>query len=80
MRVLVTGHHGYIGSVMVDVLGHAGHEITGLDTFLYQACDFGAERFPVRTIRKDIRDVQTSDLVGFDAVVHLAALSNDPLG
>src|SRR5262245_39271496 len=80
MKVLVTGHHGYIGSVMVDVLGRAGHEITGLDTFLYEGCTFGEERCPVPAIHKDVRDVEAADLSGFDAVVHLAALSNDPLG
>ena len=80
MKVLVTGHHGYIGSVMTDVLAAGGHEITGLDTYLYEGADFGANGKPVPTIRKDIRDVEAADLRGFDAVVHLAALSNDPLG
>jgi nucleoside-diphosphate-sugar epimerase len=80
MNVLVTGHHGYIGSVLTDVLRRAGHAVTGLDTFLYQGCDFGDDTEPVPAIRKDIRDVEPSDLREFDAVVHLAALSNDPLG
>lgn len=80
MRVLVTGHHGYIGSVMTGVLGRAGHDVTGLDTYLYEGCDFGPEPPRVPAIRKDIRDVQPVDLRGFDAVIHLAALSNDPLG
>ena len=80
MRVLVTGHHGYIGSVMVDVLANAGHAVTGLDTYLYEGCTFGDERLRVPAIRKDVRDVTASDLRGFDAVIHLAALSNDPLG
>ena len=80
MKVLVSGHHGYIGSVMTRVLTDAGHDVTGLDTFLYEGCDFGVDeqRFPA--IRKDIRDVEARDLRGFDAVIHLAALSNDPLG
>jgi nucleoside-diphosphate-sugar epimerase len=80
MRVLVTGHHGYIGSVMIDVLARAGHDVTGLDTYLYEGCDFGPALREVPSIRKDIRDVEPSDLRGFDAVIHLAALSNDPLG
>jgi nucleoside-diphosphate-sugar epimerase len=80
MRVLVTGHDGYIGAVMVDVLARAGHDIVGVDTFLYETCRFGAERRIVPAIRKDVRDLEVADLVGFDAVIHLAALSNDPLG
>ncbi len=80
MRLLVTGHHGYIGSVMVGVLAKAGHTVTGLDTFLYEGCTFGDEPAAIPEVRKDIRDVTVSDLRGFDAVIHLAALSNDPLG
>jgi nucleoside-diphosphate-sugar epimerase len=80
MNVLVTGHHGYIGSVMTDVLRRAGHAVTGLDTFLYDGCTFGDDAPALPAIRKDVRDVEPDDLRGFDAVVHLAALSNDPLG
>jgi nucleoside-diphosphate-sugar epimerase len=80
MRVLVTGHNGYIGSVMVGVLARGGHDIAGLDTYFYEGCTFGEEWFSVPSIRKDVRDVTSNDLRGFDAVVHLAALSNDPLG
>ncbi|MGB7218692.1 MAG: NAD(P)-dependent oxidoreductase [Vicinamibacterales bacterium] len=80
MKILVTGHHGYIGSVMIDVLARAGHDIVGLDTYLYEGCDFGDALRVVPAIRKDVRDVQPADLEGFDAVIHLAALSNDPLG
>ncbi len=79
MRVLVTGHHGYIGSVLVPVLLAAGHDVAGLDVFFYEGCDLtpGTE-VPHR--RLDVRDVRPEHLEGFDAVVHLAALSNDPLG
>jgi nucleoside-diphosphate-sugar epimerase len=80
MKVLVTGHHGYIGSVMVDVLKQVGHEVTGLDSFLYDGCNFGNEKCVVPFLRRDVRDVGTADLRGFGAVIHLAALSNDPLG
>lgn len=65
---------------MIDVLARAGHDIVGLDTYLYEGCDFGDALRVVPAIRKDVRDVQPADLEGFDAVIHLAALSNDPLG
>jgi len=80
MRVLVTGHDGYIGSVMVGVLSRAGHDVTGLDSFLYSGCNFGDEGLTVPSVCRDVRDVCAADLRGFDAVIHLAALSNDPLG
>jgi nucleoside-diphosphate-sugar epimerase len=82
MRVLVTGHRGYIGTVLTPMLTAAGHEVTGLDSDLYERCTFapGGAVPQVPTILKDIRDVETADLLGFDAVLHLAALSNDPLG
>lgn len=82
MKVLVTGHQGYIGSVMVPMLLKAGHKVTGYDSDLYQRCTYdpGGSPTPVPSIRKDIRDVEPNDLEGFDAVIHLAALSNDPLG
>lgn len=80
MRVLVTGHDGYIGSVLVDVLRDAGHEVQGLDTHYYSPGTFGEQPAGVAETRIDVRDVQQSDVEGFDAVVHLAALSNDPVG
>jgi len=81
MKVLVTGHQGYIGTVMVPLLLRAGHEVTGCDSDLYERCTYpgGGKILKVPSIRKDMRDVAHSDLVGFDAVIHLAALSNDPL-
>lgn len=81
MKILVTGHDGYIGTVMVGVLRRAGHAVFGLDTFFYEACRFGrTDEQPIAANRKDLRDIEVSDLTGFDAVIHLAALSNDPLG
>ena len=80
MRVLVTGHLGYIGAVMTPMLLSAGHEVVGLDSDLYRACSFIDGIIDVPSLGKDLRDVEVADLDGFDAVVHLAALSNDPLG
>ena len=80
MKLLVTGHHGYIGSVTASVLAEAGNDVVGLDTFYYRGCDFGPELGAVPELELDIRDVTARDLAEFDAVVHLAALSNDPLG
>src|SRR5258706_13295180 len=82
MKVLVTGHLGYIGTVMVPLLAQAGHDVSGCDRDFYQRCTFaaGGEIFNVPTISKDVRDLIVADVEGFDAVIHLAALSNDPLG
>jgi nucleoside-diphosphate-sugar epimerase len=80
MRVLITGSKGYIGSVMASVLRGVGHDVVGLDTNLYERCTFGEWTDETPTMKKDVRDVEVSDLKGFDAVIHLAALSNDPLG
>jgi len=80
MKVLLTGHSGYIGAVAGPTLRSAGHEVTGLDTDLFAGCDFGDASSATPEVRKDLRDLTRADLEGFDAVVHLAALSNDPLG
>ncbi len=80
MLVLVTGHQGYIGTVLTPMLLSAGHEVVGLDSDLYRDCTFGEEPIKVPSVLKDIRDVEPDDLQGFDAVLHLAGLSNDPLG
>ena len=82
MKVLVTGHRGYIGSVMVPILLNAGHDVHGYDSELYRNCAYapGGHLADVPGLCKDIRDVQPADLRGFDAIIHLAALSNDPLG
>jgi nucleoside-diphosphate-sugar epimerase len=80
VKVLVTGHHGYIGSVLAPLLHAAGHDVVGLDTYYYRDCDFGSEDEWASALSRDLRDVSASDLEGFDAVVHLGALSNDPIG
>lgn len=80
MRVLVTGHDGYIGHVLVPLLQQHGHEVTGLDSGLFAACGLGPSALDLPVIGKDIRAVERHDLVGQDAILHLAGLSNDPLG
>jgi nucleoside-diphosphate-sugar epimerase len=80
MRVLVTGHNGYIGSVMVPVLRAAGHDVCGLDSFFFEDCTLLDDKQHVPALRRDIRDVKAADLEGFEAIIHLAALCNDPLG
>jgi nucleoside-diphosphate-sugar epimerase len=80
MRVLITGHQGYLGTVMVPILQAAGHEIAGLDCGYFADCVIGPKPQDPPSMRVDVRDVSAEQLAGFDAVVHLAALSNDPLG
>lgn len=80
MRVLVTGHNGYIGTVLVPMLQEAGHEVFGLDNYLYEDCTFGDDVADVPSFRMDVRDVTAAELEGFEAVLHLAAISNDPVG
>lgn len=83
MRILMTGHLGYIGTVAVPMFQARGHDVVGLDTDLYRDCTFGPEVGPAAAIENlgiDIRDATPDHLAGFDAVVHLAGLSNDPLG
>jgi nucleoside-diphosphate-sugar epimerase len=79
MKILLTGHKGYIGAVAGPMIRAAGHEVIGIDTDLFSGCDFGQAAPEIPEIRKDIRDIRVADLEGFEAVVHLAALSNDPL-
>jgi nucleoside-diphosphate-sugar epimerase len=81
VRVLLTGHQGYLGTVMAPILTAAGHEVTGLDSGLFADCVLGSLDVPdVPGMAVDLRDVTVEQLMGFDAVVHMAALSNDPLG
>jgi nucleoside-diphosphate-sugar epimerase len=79
-RILVTGHKGYIGSVLAPLLSQAGYEVVGLDTEYFGSCMLVPEPASIRSINKDIREIQRDDLRGYDAVIHLAALSNDPIG
>ena len=80
MRILVTGHNGYIGAVLVPMLCSAGHSVVGLDSDLYQRCTFGDDLQTIESLHKDLRDIEAADVEGYDAIIHLAALSNDPLG
>lgn len=80
MKVLMTGHNGYIGSVMGRVLADAGHDVVGFDTYLFEECTFGPDTADRPSVRADLRDVEPDVLRGYDAVIHLAAISNDPLG
>ena len=80
MKVLVDGDRGYIGAVLVPYLHARGHEVVGLDVGWYDGCDFGPQPGGYEQRTGDIRDVAPEDLTGFDAVIHLAAISNDPIG
>ncbi len=80
MKVFVTGHKGYIGVHLVDLLKQAGHHVTGCDVDLFEGCEWEPFAPPDRELGKDIRDVTASDLDGHDCVMHLAAISNDPMG
>src|SRR5215213_4630470 len=80
MRVLVAGDRGYIGAVLVPFVRAAGHEVVGIDVGWYDGCDFGAQPSGYEQRTVDIRDVTPEDVDGFDAIIHLAAISNDPIG
>ncbi len=80
MKVLLTGSRGYIGSVLTPMLINEGHEVTGLDSDLFRACTYTGKLADIPTLVKDVREIDKEDLVGFDAIIHLAGLSNDPLG
>ena len=80
MRVLLTGNLGYIGAVMAPMLLAEGHEVVGLDSDFFGSCSFHDSVPKISQLRKDVRDIKVEELIGFDAVIHLAALSNDPLG
>jgi nucleoside-diphosphate-sugar epimerase len=80
VRILVTGHHGYIGSVLVPLLDQSDHEVVGLDSDIFAPCLFGECGYEVESLKADVRDIEREDLVGFDAVIHLAAVCNDPVG
>lgn len=79
-RVLITGHKGYIGSVMAPAFVQAGYDVAGLDTGYFSPCTLVPDSVDIPCVHKDIRNVNEHDLRGFYAVIHLAALSNDPIG
>jgi nucleoside-diphosphate-sugar epimerase len=79
-KVLITGHDGYIGTILTPMLREYGHDVVGLDSYLFEDCTFDSPAPPVPAIRKDVRDVEPADLEGFDTIIHLAGLCNDPLG
>src|SRR2546427_8968085 len=80
MKILLTGHRGYIGPVIATALLESGHDVVGLDTCYLEQPVFASREPELRMLRKDVRDVTAGDLEGFEAVVHYAALSNDALG
>ena len=80
MRVLLTGHKGYIGTILAPRLREAGHDVHGLDSDIFSRCTYGEDPEPIPETIKDIRDITIEDVSGYDAVLHLAGLSNDPLG
>lgn len=80
MKVIVTGHSGYIGTVLTPMLERHGHEVVGVDTDLYERCTFTDTVPDIKEIKKDVRDLEEEDIRGFEAIIHLAGLSNDPLG
>ena len=80
MKVLVTGNNGYIGTTLVPMLLEKGHDVSGLDSDLFADCTYSGKIAEIPSLQKDVRDVEKSDFEGLDAIIHLAGLSNDPLG
>lgn len=80
MRILVTGHNGYIGCSLVPLLQQSGHEVVGIDSFLFENCTLGPDVPDVTSLRMDIREVRPEHFANIDGVAHLAGISNDPLG
>jgi nucleoside-diphosphate-sugar epimerase len=79
-RILITGNTGYLGSIMAPWMKKSGYEVIGLDTNYFRNCILGTDQADIKTIVKDLRDLTPADLKGFDAIIHLGALSNDPIG
>jgi nucleoside-diphosphate-sugar epimerase len=80
MKILATGHRGFIGTHLVDVLKQEGHLVVGCDIGLFEGCSWESAVSPDNELVKDIRELESQDLDGCDCVMHLAAISNDPMG
>ena len=80
MKIFVTGNKGYIGSVLCDCLLKENFTITGLDTEFFEDGGELKQSNDIKQIKKDIREIFDEDIKGHDAIIHLAALSNDPIG
>lgn len=80
MKVLITGHRGYIGPHLIKILKDSGHHTTGVDIGLFEGCEWDPMPEADVELKKDVRDLEVDDLKGFDCVMHLAAISNDPMG
>jgi nucleoside-diphosphate-sugar epimerase len=80
MKVFVTGHKGYIGTHLVRILKESGHFVKGCDLNLFEGCEWDEYVFPDLELIKDIRELSIEDIQGYDCIMHLAAISNDPMG
>lgn len=80
LKIFVTGHKGYIGSHLIPLLKEKNYQVTGCDINLFEGCEWETIAKPDKELIKDVRDLNEKDLAGYDCVIHLAAISNDPMG